>query len=82
MWKGILMLFALGSGPTDPPLQTTGWGQTYSVQQYGTLEQAYSHCDHDVKGKAAELNAVYAQAEITGPIKSLGRWQGVCVKPQ
>jgi hypothetical protein len=73
------MLFALGAGPTDPPIQTTNWAQTYGPPQYQTSEQAYAHCKHDVDAKADELNVIYATAEVTGPVKSMGRWVSACV---
>jgi hypothetical protein len=73
MWKGILMLFAIGAGPTDPQILQTGWGQTYGPPQYTISEQAYAICKHDVDAKADELNQVYATAGEPG------RWVSACV---
>lgn len=74
MWKGVLMLFALGAGPTDQPIQTTGWGQIYSVAQYGTSEVAHAICARDVGTKADELNKIYSAAgEYAG-------WVSTCVE--
>lgn len=65
-WKGILMLFALGAGPTDQPIRTTGWGAVYS-------EAGRAACQAAIDAKAEELNQVYAAAGENG------RWVGACV---
>ena len=57
MWKGILMLFALGAGPTDQPIQTTGWAKVYPD---------LATCQAAVDVKASELNKVYASAGEPG----------------
>jgi hypothetical protein len=64
MWKGILMLFAIGAGPTDPPIKITSWGQVYSD---------FASCQAAVDVKAAELNQVYATAGEPA------RWVSACV---
>jgi len=68
MWKGILLLYALGANPTDQPLKTTGWPKTY-------LSTDSAICQSDIEAKAAELNAVYLTAELATGIPQ-GRWQG------
>jgi len=69
MWKGVLLLYAIGAGPTDQPIKTTGWGKTYQ-------ESDYVVCVADVANKAGELNTLYA---IAG---EPSRWQSACIKIQ
>lgn len=58
------MLFAIGAGPTDQPIKTTGWGQVYSD---------FAACQAAIDVKAQELNKVYLTAGESG------RWVGACV---
>jgi len=69
MWKAVLMLFALGAGPTDQPIKTTGFAKLYTDAAV---------CASEVTAKADALNVIYAQAEIAGG-QNLGRWVGACV---
>jgi hypothetical protein len=79
-WKGVLMRYDNDAIPAAPPVQTTGWGAVYTAAQYGgTSEQAYAHCKGDVDAKAAELNVIYIQTEMSGMVKNAGRWTGACV---
>lgn len=63
-YKGILMLFALGAGPTDQPIQTWVWGQVYEDP---------AQCEAVVAVKAVELNAVNVSAGDTN------KWKSYCL---
>jgi hypothetical protein len=78
MWHGILMLFALGSGPTDQPIKTTGWGQVYDPASYAVAyasiadpaqaaaladAAAKADCEKALQIKVDELNVIYTSSE-------------------
>lgn len=60
-YKGVLMLFALGAGPTDQPIQTIVWGQTYEDP---------AQCEAVVAVKAIEMNDINLKAGNTTVWKS------------
>jgi hypothetical protein len=69
MLKGILLLFALGASPGDPPIKTAGWAKLYFSSDVAT-------CQTELNAKADALNVIYANAKETS------RWVGACVRAQ